>query len=61
MKNPFRVLSLWAVILVLTLVGWIKNIVWLFQDPEITAEFWIALVGVPFGPLGIVHGWMTFF
>lgn len=62
MKTVYSIATLWVVLAVVMLVGWFTNLVWLFKfTGETTAEFFIALLGVAVAPLGVFHGWVTFF
>jgi hypothetical protein len=51
---------LYAAFLVVAICSWIANIVKLVGliGADITTEFVLRIVGVPFAPLGVVMGWL---
>lgn len=59
MKDIFFLLFL-VLASIMAIVGWIANIVKLFHmtvDP-VTTELILRIIGIPFGPLGAVMGFM---
>ena len=56
-----KLLILYFIIVIIGIIGWISNVVYIFTHIELTARWILALVGAFVVPLGAIHGIILFF